>query len=432
MSVTFSPAIRGQFGDKVYYITTMKARHAVDNIKSPNELFEMSVRSLDQRMQRELDESRRVATMASYLKRDYRFYGPLIVALKGGDPEFVPLEMSEPTQIIPVERFELGALRFSGSENYFVLDGQHRLASIRAAMNSGDDAVKDDDVSVVIVRHEDSQQGVVNTRRLFTHLNRYAKRTTDSENITIDEDDGYAIVTRRLVRQHPVLQDKIWYKARSLPQSGSDGKGPNAIDARECFTTLQTVYNCNKALLQDKHHFGKNWERVRPDHDLLDQLTEECKNFWDGLRQIQPIELVALGHRKCYEFRPHEQERRGEGHLLFRPIGQEALAEAVADIMEDPESEFDEIAQICQVCAEIDWKLASPPWAGLFFGEGGRMLSDNTRKRQSVGSKLLRYMLGVPWPNADPDLLQKYREVVYPKDPNSKEAKQLKLPPKVV
>ena len=59
------------------------------------------------------------------------------------------------------------------------------------------------------------------------------------------------------------------------------------------------------------------------------------------------------------------------------------------------------------------------------------MLSDNTKKRQNVGSKLLRYMLGMPWPSADPDLLQEYREVVYPKDPNSQEAKQLTLPPKV-
>ena len=98
--------------------------------------------------------------------------------------------------------------------------------------------------------------------------------------------------------------------------------------------------------------------------------------------------------------------------------------------MEEDKSGFDEIEQICQKCAGIDWKLASSPWAGLFFGEGGRMLSTNTRKRQNVGSKLIRYMLGTLWPDPSP-LLQEYREVVYPRDPDSPEAMQLTLPPKV-
>ena len=280
MSVTFSPAIRGQFGDREYYITTMKAKHAAEIIKQPNELFEVSAKSLDLRMQRELDKTNRVSVMASYLSNDYRFYGPLVIALKGGNPQFVPLEMSEPTQLIPLEDFDLGVLRFSGTEEYFVIDGQHRLASIRTAIKNGNDAVIEDEVSLVIVNHEDGQTGIEKTRRLFTHLNRYAKPTTDSENYTIDEDDGYAIVTRRLVRTHPVLKDKIWYRSGNLPQSGKDGDEPDVIYVRDCFTTLRTVYNCNKMLLYAKHKFPKNWERKRPEPELLDQLTQECEVLW--------------------------------------------------------------------------------------------------------------------------------------------------------
>ena len=168
MSVEFSPAIRGQFGEKEYYITTMKAQHAVDRIKPPNELFEVSAKALDQRMQRELSKTKRVVDMAGYLGQSYRFYGPLIIALKGGNPEFVPLQMSEPTNLVPLEEFTIGVLRFSGTEDYFVLDGQHRLASIRRAIENGNDAVKEDEVSLVIVRHTDNQQGVEQTRRLFT------------------------------------------------------------------------------------------------------------------------------------------------------------------------------------------------------------------------------------------------------------------------
>ena len=431
MSVTFSPAIRAQFGDREYYITTMKAKHAKDTIKQPNELFEVSARSLDQRMQRELDKSKRVSTMAGYLSNDYRFYGPLIVALKGGNPEFVPLEMSEPTQLVPIEDFVLGVLRFSGTEEYFVIDGQHRLASIRAAINNGNEAILEDDVSLVIVKHEDGQQGVENSRRLFTHLNRYAKRTTDSENITIDEDDGFAIVTRRLVRTHPLLKDKIWYRSGNLPQGGREGEAPNVTYARECFTTLKTVYTCNKAILQGKHKFPREWPRVRPEPELLNQLAKECEDFWDSLSEIKPIDLVASGKQSCSVYRPTEPGQRGNGHLLFRPIGQEALAEAIADIMKEPKFKFESIRDICQECAKIDWTLASPPWFGLFSRADGSMQSDVTKPRQSVGSKLLRYMLGVPWPTANPDLLKEYRDILYRNEPNSAEAMKLELPPKV-
>ena len=431
MSVTFSPAIRAKFGNREYYITTMKAKHAAETIKQPNELFEVTARSLDLRMQRELDKTTRVSEMASYLSNDYRFYGPLVIALKGGNPEFVPLEMAEPTQLIPVEEFVLGVIRFSGTEEYFVIDGQHRLASIRAAIKNGNNAVIEDEVSLMIVHHEDGQAGIENTRRLFTHLNRYAKRPTDSENYTIDEDDGYAIVTRRLVRTHPVLKDKIWYKSGNLPQGGKEGEEPDVIYARDCFTTLKTVYNCNRMLLQTKHKFAKNWERVRPEPELLNQLTKECTDLWDSMREIEPIDLLASGKKSCFDFRPTQPGQRGHGHLLFRPIGQEALTEAIVKTIQESKPKFNEIKDICKACAKIDWRLSSPPWAGVFSKSDGSMQSDNVRKRQSVGSKLLRYMLGVPWPSADPDLLQEYREVLYPTDSDSPEAKQLKLPSQI-
>ena len=423
MSVTFSPAIRGQFGDWEYYITTIKAADAVRNIKRPEELFEVAARALDSRMQRVL--SNRVGPMVKFLNQDHRFYGPLIVAIKGGNPEFIPLELADANQLVPINAFDLGVLRFSGTEDYFVLDGQHRLASLDEAITEGNDRVKEDDISVVIVRHEDSDQGIVRSRRIFTNLNRNAKPTTKSENITMDEDDGYAIVTRNLVREHSLLQDRIWYKTRGLTPNGKDDDG--AILANECFTTLETVYNCNKLLLKRMHNYTDEWERVRPDPDLLEELTDECEKFWSGLCEIDAIELVASGNKACSTYRPLDRETRGTGHLLFRPIGQEALAGAILNMLIEKQESFEAINQICKDSDRIDWTLASHPWNGLFFGERG-MMSDNTKKRQDIGSNLIRYMLGVPWPNADPDLLKEYREVVYPRDPQSPEAMQLLLP----
>ena len=400
----------------------MKARDAVREIKLPNELFDTRATALDQRMQRDLKESQRVAPMVEYLKQVHRFYSPLVVALKGGDPSFIPLEMAEPNPYFDVSSFDFGVLRFDGTQDYFVLDGQHRLASIATSIDHGNDDVKEDELGVIIVRHNDDPLGVIRTRRLFTNLNRWAKSTTMSENITIDEDDGLAIVTRRLVRDHELLADKIWYKDRQLPAKGDDG----GIDATLCFTTIETVYNCNETIVRARHDLPDNWKRVRPEPEELDKLHEECKDFWDGLREVKPIDLVASGDCLTHEFRPTNEKDRGDGHLLFRPIGQETLARAISAIIRDSTSNLNDVSQICKVCAKVDWRLASPPWLGLFFGEGGRMLG--SRARQNLGSQLLRYMLGVPWPDTE-ELLKNYRQTVYPTDPDSAEALSLELPP---
>ena len=39
-------------------------------------------------------------------------------------------------------------------------------------------------------------------RKLFSTLNRYAKKTDGATNIILDEDDTFAILTRRLITDH--------------------------------------------------------------------------------------------------------------------------------------------------------------------------------------------------------------------------------------
>ncbi|MCY4654706.1 MAG: DGQHR domain-containing protein [Dehalococcoidia bacterium] len=422
-SLTFSPAIKAKFGDHEYYFTTMKAVDAQREIKLPAELFEVTAAALDQRMQRELRDSVRVTPMVEYLRHSYRFYGPLIVAIKGGDPTFIPLVMSEPNDFVNPDSFPFGVLRFDGTQDYFVLDGQHRLASIAKAIEEGNEEIKHDELGVIIIRHEDSAIGMISSRRLFTHLNRWAKATTMSENITIDEDDGIAIVTRRIVRDHELLKDRIWFRDRQLPANARPDAG---IRVSDCFTTLETVYNCNELVLGAKYSFSDDWKRIRPEPDQLDKIFAECKDFWDGLCLIPQIQEVVNG-RNPIDFRPNEQEHRGEGHLLFRPVGQEMLAFTIARILSDSTASYSDVAEVCQKCISVDWCLGSPPWRGVFFGEGGRMLGNRTRR--SVGSNLLRYMLGIHWPDSTAtDLLNNYRNLVYPSDPESVEALSLELP----
>ena len=114
-SFTFSPSIRARFGDWEYYFSSMKARDAIREIKLPNELFDTRATALDERMQRDLQRSKRVAPMVAYLSQEYRFYSPLVVALKGGNPTFIPLEMADPNPFLDVSAFDFGVLRFDGT-----------------------------------------------------------------------------------------------------------------------------------------------------------------------------------------------------------------------------------------------------------------------------------------------------------------------------
>ena len=50
-----------------------------------------------------------------------------------------------------------------------------------------------------------------------------------------------------------------------------------------------------------------------------------------------------------------------------------------------------------------------------------------SRSRRTLGANLLRYMLGVPWPDTE-ELLSDYRKTVYPAEPESAEALDLELP----
>lgn len=65
------------------------------------------------------------------------------------------------------------------------------------------------EVSVILVGHENTTEGKERTRRLFTTLNRYAKPVTKGEIIALDMDDIVALVTRRLISEPPLFQDKV-------------------------------------------------------------------------------------------------------------------------------------------------------------------------------------------------------------------------------
>jgi DNA sulfur modification protein DndB len=130
-----------------------------------------------------------------------------VVGVYGGEPQWAPLSISSPIQS---DRFQIdeqaqiefqravGFLGFSGDESLFTIDGQHRVAGIKEALKR-DESLAAEEVSAIFVSHQPTSESMERTRRLFTTLNKTAVRVKQADIIALDEDNGFAIVTRQLV-----------------------------------------------------------------------------------------------------------------------------------------------------------------------------------------------------------------------------------------
>jgi DNA sulfur modification protein DndB len=169
----YVPALKGRMGDWQYYATVMKLGKIARECKLAEEIH--SNKNLDDLIQRAIQDRVRKEMVPYLLNEPQRFYGALVVAVYGGEPEFSAVKVAEHILIDDRDRssYGFGLLRFDGSQTYYALDGQHRLKSIQEAINLNPDLAKEE-ITVIILKHEDTPAGLERTRRLFSTLNRRA------------------------------------------------------------------------------------------------------------------------------------------------------------------------------------------------------------------------------------------------------------------
>ena len=332
---------------------------------------------LDYWLQRKIDESRAKKQIAKYLvERDDAFFSSVVVACLGDVPEWQPITPSENIQEeLDIEINEdFGYIGFDTSQKYFVLDGQHRLFAIRHVLRHDEDlreqagpGFADQGMNVILVNKGESESDDEfreKYRRLFTSLNRYAKSTNTETNIIMDEDDAFAIVTRRLVREHPLFD---WQgDPKDHPHLNINTKNINSGSSD--LTSLATLYDFNKKVLRrrkfintieglEKDDYAKN----RPDEDILEKLYEEIKNVWDALSSIFPIfsdEQYRINSR--HPNAPLDSDLND--NLWLRPLGQKdilstqvrALLSKFDDEIEEGDKTYaDALSSLTKIPADI-------------------------------------------------------------------------------
>lgn len=183
-------AIKGKMGIWNYYVTAMRFEDIVERVDPISEEISNN-KSFSNMLQRAITDN--VDGIKDYiLNQPERFFNALVLAVYDGNPEWFELEM----EVDDFVTYSVGVLELTGREVIFPVDGQHRVEGIRASLKENSD-LRNEKVPVILIGHENSMEGKRRTRRLFSTLNRRARKVNDNELIALDEDDIVAVATRK-------------------------------------------------------------------------------------------------------------------------------------------------------------------------------------------------------------------------------------------
>lgn len=317
------PAIRSQMGIWIYYVSSLSFQDILDYISPINDELHKS-KFLSEMIQRSVTDNYK--NIANYLEtQKERFFNSLILAVYDGEPEWNEIRISE---------FEdgdspLGILTLSGKEKIFPVDGQHRVAGIKKALEHKPILGKER-VPVIFIGHSKDEVGMQRTRRMFSTLNRYAKPVSLRDIIALDEDDVVAIASRNLIDDTDLfLKDRILdSKNKAIPETNSTA-----------LTTIIAYYECNKELLwmfvKDIDVIGLDGKQIkgrkkineylrhRPSEKVVNDFTKECYEFWKSI-MLRCEEINDYIDGTVGRFRDKEG-----GHIFFRPISLVQFAKVI-------------------------------------------------------------------------------------------------------
>jgi DNA sulfur modification protein DndB len=383
MKRRYLPALRGIFGDWAYYVCLMSLREVSQRVSFAKDIHES--KALSDLIQRELKEGR-AKDIAHYLvTNEERFFNSLVVAVYGGDPAWHQLDEITPrTKSFDIEAVSedavasLGFLSFTGEEDLFALDGQHRLAGIQLAITQNP-AVGDDEASVIFVAHKKDTEGKRRTRRLFTTLNKTAVPVNKGEIIALDESDVMAIVVRDLVEQHRYFsEDRILVAAQTnLPPTD------NAY-----LTTIVNLYDVLTVLfskVMTKQNV-RDLQYNRPPDEELDEYRAFALRYFTLLSGAFPAlkEYFTASKPKSVV---KKYRRSDGGHVLFRPVGMTIFVNLAASLMKSYP-----LDESMELLARLPTELKREPYVDLLWDSSTRTLD---LKRQVLVRRILQYMLGV-------------------------------------
>lgn len=285
-SARFSfPAVKGIQANMEYYVTMVP----LDCIPK---LFTFSDENMppEIRSQRILNKSR-IPEMSNYILQNPNSY--VFSALTASVDGELLFESSGSDN-------NLGMLSISMSSKLLINDGQHRRAAIEAALKKKPD-LKYEHISMVLYH----DIGLKRSQQMFSDLNRFAIRPTQSLNILYDNRDNFSLIVKEVIEEIPEFSYLIDKEHTSIPNRSI------------ALFTLSALYRGTVSLLdgldmtygEQKAFTIKYWSTVYANmpewQDVYKQKTKSALVRKESLSPLS-ITIKALGEigNKLYKTNP--------------------------------------------------------------------------------------------------------------------------------
>lgn len=380
---TLIPALKAKVGDWVYYICVMKYAQVAKEVNFAYELG--GNEDLNSIIQRGISE--RTKEITEYLLRsEHRFLGSLIVAAYGGDPQYMPVRMEDSEEYLRGLDNSFGVLTFDGGQQYFALDGQHRLKAIKDAIKKKPE-LGTEEISVILVSHYDTEDGKEKTRRLFTNINKNAKSTTKSENLALDEDDGFAIITRRLISDDEFFKEDG--RVAVFIKQGENGELSLAASVKEsdkkAITSIKQLYEMVRALSFSTPLDGVSLSRRPTDDDLeisYDIISKRILEFFEACGGI--VSKV----KKLDDIRDLRKNKLlpGSEEAFLKGVVQRCVSDSVRKIIDQNLISWDDILN---KLSNFSWELGKNPWLSVCSINDDKLKMQTSRDFTGLLNELL-------------------------------------------
>ena len=421
MSTTIA-AMKGRLGNTDYFILAMKAGDLVAKAVIPSEMREWKNMTMDEKEQRDINYARVKSQIAPYLaKHKDRFFGAVILAAQNFNPSNFE-QLSEIAKkglpnLYKAEAEKMGFLTLTGGEVFIPIDGQHRIKAIQFAIDGKDEKSKDlglsscpdlanEDVAVMLVPYEARK-----VRKIFTRVNRYAKPTSSGQNLITDDEDYIAISAREVADWINRTDSNSSERDVELVKTTGNALG----DKEHYFTTLATIAECNRIILQAWFPDPITKPFIVSDPDTLHLYKDKISEVWEHLAEhIEPFAIMLsdkseAGNEKRHEVREH--------NLLGKPVPQVCLFRAYARLIVESNMYP---ATATGKLSKIDWQKDAQIWDRLLM-TGGKIMHKNAK----IATDIIYYVAGGKHKD-EAELLAEYQKLFTGKE------KPTQLPEKVV
>ncbi|MFO5495024.1 MAG: DGQHR domain-containing protein [Cuspidothrix sp.] len=426
------------FANRVNFASTLPLLQKQYNPETDN--IEVNADSIDEVQQRPLDWSRQAALVQYLAARKNHKFPPVLVVInqpwvddaKADEWDSEGRAKKATTNFIPLDANGTVGLLNVAADNVsiYALDGQHRLMGVQGLLEliktgklrryKKDKTSNDSFITIsdLIDNHqvdtdyleklpqekigieficavnagENYTEAKRRVRSIFVHVNLMAAPLTKGQLTQLNEDDGFAIVARKIAVIHPLLADKDNRKPRINWNSATVATNSTVL------TTLQALQDMSERYLGQKFPHWKPLEKglipMRPENEELQEGIAEFTQLFDYLGSLPSYKI--LDHEDTPVLRRFSFEKGGgEGNILFRPVSQVALAQALGILVFKKglslETIFKKLRKFDRQGGFSEMEFPHSLWYGVLY--------DPNKKRVQVAGKdlavkLLVYILG--------------------------------------